>query len=162
MTTAPPPANGGRQNTLVSDHDCVQSSSLTTTAGVFYILCAIFDVLFPPFGLIGANFVPQCVAPLWEPLFLSGLVMSREGLLSVAFKRYNVLRRYCVSLDDGWHCYDKSRKSLADFRRRCLVRFCLDLPPRYGASLRTTLLIYLFWTPIGARPFNTLSAFRAV
>ena len=32
----------------------VNSFSLATTAGVFYILCAIFDALFPPFGLIAA------------------------------------------------------------------------------------------------------------
>ncbi len=28
--------------------------SLATTAGVAYILCAIFDALFPPFGLLAA------------------------------------------------------------------------------------------------------------
>jgi hypothetical protein len=32
----------------------VHSFSLATTFGVAYILCAIFDALFPPFGLIAA------------------------------------------------------------------------------------------------------------
>ena len=32
----------------------VHSLSLATTFGVAYILCAIFDALFPPFGLIAA------------------------------------------------------------------------------------------------------------
>ena len=30
----------------------VYASTLATTMGVTYILCAIFDALFPPFGLI--------------------------------------------------------------------------------------------------------------
>jgi hypothetical protein len=30
----------------------VYAASLATTAGVAYVLCAIFDALFPPFGLI--------------------------------------------------------------------------------------------------------------
>ena len=30
----------------------VYASSLATTLGVAYVLCAIFDALFPPFGLI--------------------------------------------------------------------------------------------------------------
>lgn len=30
----------------------VQAFSLATTLGVTYVLCAIFDALFPPFGLI--------------------------------------------------------------------------------------------------------------
>ena len=33
----------------------VHSLSLATTFGVAYILCAIFDALFPPFGLIAAR-----------------------------------------------------------------------------------------------------------
>jgi hypothetical protein len=32
----------------------VHSLSLATTSGVAYILCAIFDTLFPPFGMIAA------------------------------------------------------------------------------------------------------------
>jgi len=32
----------------------VHAFSLATTLGVAYILCAIFDVLFPPFGLLAA------------------------------------------------------------------------------------------------------------
>ena len=32
----------------------VHAFSLATTMGVVYIFCAIFDVLFPPFGLIAA------------------------------------------------------------------------------------------------------------
>jgi len=32
----------------------VQSLSLATTFGVAYILCAIFDALFPPFGMLTA------------------------------------------------------------------------------------------------------------
>lgn len=30
----------------------VQALSLATTLGIAYVLCAIFDALFPPFGLI--------------------------------------------------------------------------------------------------------------
>ncbi len=32
----------------------VNALSLATTVGVAYVLCAIFDVLFPPFGLLAA------------------------------------------------------------------------------------------------------------
>ena len=32
----------------------VHAFSLATTLGVAYILCAIFDALFPPFGLLAA------------------------------------------------------------------------------------------------------------
>ena len=32
----------------------VHSFSLATTFGVAYILCAIFDALFPPFGMLAA------------------------------------------------------------------------------------------------------------
>ena len=32
----------------------VNAFSLATTLGVVYIFCAIFDVLFPPFGLLAA------------------------------------------------------------------------------------------------------------
>jgi len=49
--------------------------SLTTTLGVAYILCAIFDTLFPPYGLLAglASFSPW---PIYgSPIgFLAGLV----------------------------------------------------------------------------------------
>ena len=32
----------------------VHAFSLATTVGVAYISCAVFDVLFPPFGLLAA------------------------------------------------------------------------------------------------------------
>ncbi len=32
----------------------INALSLATTLGVAYVLCAIFDVLFPPFGLLAA------------------------------------------------------------------------------------------------------------
>ena len=32
----------------------INAFSLATTMGVAYILCAIFDILFPPFGMIAA------------------------------------------------------------------------------------------------------------
>jgi hypothetical protein len=57
-----------------------QSFSLATTAGVFYILCAIFDVLFPPFGLIAAVSAHSPWPLLGSPLgFLSGLVTFTAG-----------------------------------------------------------------------------------
>ena len=43
----------------------VHAFSLATTMGVVYIFCAIFDVLFPPFGLLAA------LAP-GSPLPISG------------------------------------------------------------------------------------------
>jgi len=51
------------------------SLSLATTFGVAYILCAAFDALFPPFGLIAA-LTPHSPWPLsGSPLaFLSGFV----------------------------------------------------------------------------------------
>lgn len=53
----------------------VQSFSLATSAGVFYILCAIFDALFPPFGIIAA-LSPHSPWPLFgSPLaFLTGFM----------------------------------------------------------------------------------------
>ena len=47
----------------------VQALSLTVTLGVAYILCAIFDVLFPPFGLLAA------LAPA-SPLPISGSFLA--------------------------------------------------------------------------------------
>ena len=49
----------------MSDFWKVHAFTLATTLGVAYIGCAIFDVLFPPFGLLAA------LAPL-SPLPISG------------------------------------------------------------------------------------------
>ncbi len=51
----------------------VHSFSLATTFGVAYILCAIFDALFPPFGMLAA-LAPARPWPLYvSPLaFLTG------------------------------------------------------------------------------------------
>jgi hypothetical protein len=51
----------------------VHAFSLATTLGVAYILCAIFDVLFPPFGLLAA-LAPASPWPIFgSPLaFLTG------------------------------------------------------------------------------------------
>jgi len=51
----------------------VHALSLATTAGVTYISCAIFDVLFPPFGLLAA-LAPHSPWPIFgSPLaFLAG------------------------------------------------------------------------------------------
>ena len=54
----------------------IHAFSLATTLGVAYISCAIFDVLFPPFGLLAAL---STVAP-WpisgSPVgFLTGFVL---------------------------------------------------------------------------------------
>ena len=54
----------------------VHAFSLATTLGVAYVLCAIFDVLFPPFGLLAA----LASASPWQisgsPLaFLTGFVL---------------------------------------------------------------------------------------
>jgi len=58
----------------------VDSLSLASTAGVFYILCTIFDALFPPFRLIAAV-SPHSPWPLFgSPLgFLSGFVTFTVG-----------------------------------------------------------------------------------
>ena len=54
----------------------VQSLSLATTVGVTYIFCAIFDALFPPFGMLAA-LAPHSPWPIsGSPLgFLTGFVM---------------------------------------------------------------------------------------
>jgi hypothetical protein len=58
----------------------VHSLSLGSAAGVFYILCAIFDVLFPPFGLIAAVSAHSPWPLLGSPLgFLSGFVTFIVG-----------------------------------------------------------------------------------
>jgi hypothetical protein len=58
----------------------IHSLSLATSAGVFYILCAIFDVLFPPFGLIAAVSAHSPWPLFGSPLgFLSGFVTFIVG-----------------------------------------------------------------------------------
>jgi copper chaperone CopZ len=54
----------------------VQAFSLATTLSVAYILCAIFDVLFPPFGLLAA-LAPASPLPIsGSPLaFLTGFAL---------------------------------------------------------------------------------------
>ncbi len=54
----------------------VRAFSLATTLGVAYIFCAIFDILFPPFGLLAA-FAPASPWPISaSPLgFLTGFAM---------------------------------------------------------------------------------------
>lgn len=54
----------------------VHACSLATTLGVAYILCAIFDVLFPPFGLL-VLLAPVSPWPIsGSPIgFLTGFVM---------------------------------------------------------------------------------------
>lgn len=54
----------------------VHAFSLATTLGVAYILCAIFDVLFPPFGLLAA-LAPASPWPIsGNPIaFLAGFVL---------------------------------------------------------------------------------------
>jgi hypothetical protein len=53
----------------------IHSFSLATTVGVTYIFCAIFDALFPPFGMLAA-LSPHSPWPLFgSPLaFLTGFV----------------------------------------------------------------------------------------
>jgi len=54
----------------------VHALSLATTLGVAYILCAIFDALFPPFGLLAA-LAPASPWPISGSLlaFLAGFVL---------------------------------------------------------------------------------------
>ena len=54
----------------------VHAFSLATTLGVAYVLCAIFDALFPPFGML-AGFTSMSPWPITgSPLgFLTGFVM---------------------------------------------------------------------------------------
>lgn len=49
--------------------------SLATTMGVAYVLCAIYDILFPPFGLLAA-LAPRSPWPIFgTPLgFLTGFI----------------------------------------------------------------------------------------
>jgi hypothetical protein len=54
----------------------VHAFSLATTLGVAYILCAIFDVLFPPFGLLAALASASPWPISGSPLaFLTGFVL---------------------------------------------------------------------------------------
>ena len=55
----------------------VHAFSLATTMGAAYILCAIFDVLFPPFGMIAA-LAQHSPWPIFGTLlgFLTGFVTS--------------------------------------------------------------------------------------
>ena len=50
--------------------------SLATTTGLAYIACAMFDALFPPFGMLAA-FAPHSPLPIYgSPLgVLTGFVM---------------------------------------------------------------------------------------
>ena len=50
--------------------------SLATTLGMAYILCAIFDMLFPPYGFLAA-LAPASPWPIYgSPIgFLKGIVM---------------------------------------------------------------------------------------
>jgi hypothetical protein len=52
------------------------AASLATTTGLAYIGCAIFDFLFPPFGMLAA-FAPHSPVPIYgSPLgYLIGFVM---------------------------------------------------------------------------------------
>jgi hypothetical protein len=54
----------------------VSALSLATTLGVTYVFCAIFDLLFPPFGLLAA-IAPASPWPIsGSPLaFLTGLAL---------------------------------------------------------------------------------------
>jgi hypothetical protein len=61
----------------------VHAFSLATTLGVAYVLCAIFDALFPPFGLLAglasASPWPISGSPL---AFLTGFVLfTASGFL---------------------------------------------------------------------------------
>ncbi len=61
----------------------VNAFSLATTLGVTYIFCALFDVLFPPFGLLAA-LAPAIPWPIsGSPLaYLTGfLVFSAAGFV---------------------------------------------------------------------------------
>ncbi len=54
----------------------VHAFSLATTLGMAYVLCAIFDALFPPFGLLAA-LAPASPWPIsGSPIaFLAGFVL---------------------------------------------------------------------------------------
>ena len=54
----------------------VQAFSLATTLGIAYVFCAIFDALFPPFGLL-AWLAPASPWPITGSLtaFITGFVL---------------------------------------------------------------------------------------
>jgi len=56
----------------------VHSLSLATTSGVAYILCAIFDALFPPYGMIAA-LAAHSPWPLREPAWFLDRVRDVHG-----------------------------------------------------------------------------------
>jgi hypothetical protein len=61
----------------------IHACSLATTLGIAYIACAIFDILFPPFGMLAA-LAPHSPWPLFgTPLgFVTGfLSFSITGLV---------------------------------------------------------------------------------
>lgn len=60
----------------------VHAFSLATALGVAYILCAIFDVLFPPFGLLVLLVLLAQVSP-W-PIILSGFLLQWPTILTLA------------------------------------------------------------------------------
>ena len=73
----------------------VHAVSLATTLGVAYILCAIFDVLFPPFGLLAA-LAPASPWPIsGSPLaFLTGFVsFTVAGARRTLWNRVGVLEQ---------------------------------------------------------------------
>jgi hypothetical protein len=54
----------------------VHACSLATTLSIAYVLCAIFDVLFPPFGLLAALALASPWPISGSPLaFLTGFVL---------------------------------------------------------------------------------------
>ena len=78
----------------------VHALSLATTMAIAFILCAIYDLLFPPYGLLTA-LKPMSPLPLsGSPLgFLTGLVMFTiagfllGGLHGLASEFWNKKRR---------------------------------------------------------------------
>ncbi len=60
----------------MTDFRKVHAFSLATTLGVAYVLCAIFDLLFPPFGLLAALASASPWPISGTPLaFLTGFVL---------------------------------------------------------------------------------------
>ena len=74
----------------------VHAFSLATTIGVAYISCAIFDALFPPFGLLAA-IAPASPFPIsGSPLaFLTGFALFRGwfGARRVLWNRIGILEQ---------------------------------------------------------------------
>ena len=80
--------------------------SLATTAGVFYILCAIFDALFPPFGLIAAVSTHSPWPLFWEPARL--------------------LERIC-DVRHRWSCAGRALRNCVGFLERKTARAKADI-----------------------------------